>query len=185
MNRFFFAGSVLSIFCLPTIAGELLREDDPRTSTTSHQFGRNLYNFSTPKESTFWKCDSDGNEWRKDTYGTIWKKDAGRDPFDKASWEIDGFDRRQATRVGMDSVVQFQLNLDGTVKPESVRRSTWIANVDPAPSTLPSYMRSAPLQGRPTTTPANLQKDRPKLIPLVPPTPATQPKPDPTPIPPK
>jgi len=185
MNRLLFAGSVFSIFCLPTLAGEVLSQDDPRTSTTSQQFGRNLYAFATPKESTFWKCDSDGNEWRKDTYGTIWKKEAGLDPFKKESWDIDGFDRRQSTRVGMDSVVQFQLNLDGTVKPESVRRSTWIANVDPAPTTLPSYMRSASLQGKTASTPANLQKERPKLIPLTPPPPINQPKPPPEPVPPK
>ena len=145
-------------------AGELLREDDPRTSPTPRQVGRNLYLYSTPKESTFWKCDSDGNEWRKDTYGTIWKKEAGADPFAKGSWEIDGFDRRQATRIGQDSVVQFQLNTDGSVKPESVRRTSWIANVDPAPSTLPSHLRKADL-GSSSSKPANLQQERPKLIP--------------------
>jgi hypothetical protein len=84
-----------SILC----AGELLSEDDPRTSAIPRQVGRNLYLYSTPKESTFWKCDSDGNEWRKDTYGTIWKKEAGRDPFDKASWEIDGFDRAEVAAI--------------------------------------------------------------------------------------
>ena len=147
-------------------AGELLREDDPRTSPTPRQVGRNLYLYSTPKESTFWKCDSDGNEWRKDTYGTIWKKDAWLDPFDKGSWEIDGFDRRQATRIGQDSVVQFQLNADGSVKPQSVRRTTWMANVDPAPSTLPTHLRKADMNGpRPLALPANFEKERAKLIP--------------------
>ena len=147
-------------------AGELLREDDPRTSPTPRQVGRNLYLYSTPKESTFWKYDSDGNEWRKDTYGTIWKKDAGLDSFDKGSWEIDGFDRRQATRIGQDSVVQFQLNADGSVKPQSVRRTTWMANVDPAPSTLPTHLRKADMNGpRPLALPANFEKERAKLIP--------------------
>ncbi|MCX6934612.1 MAG: hypothetical protein NTZ01_00190 [Verrucomicrobia bacterium] len=155
----------LGVLLSPVLAGDLLREDDPRTSSSAHHVGRNLYDFALPKDSTFWKCDSDGNEWRKDSYGTIWKKEAGLDPFKKESWDIDGFDRRQATRVGMDSVVQFQLNLDGTVKPESVRRTTWIANVDASPTTLPAYMRSAAFQGRPISTPANLQKERPKLIP--------------------
>ena len=147
-------------------AGEVLREDDPRTSAIPRQVGRNLYLYCTPKESTFWKCDSDGNEWRKDTYGTIWKKEAGSDPFQKGSWEIDGFDRRQATRIGQDSVVQFQLNTDGSVKPQSVRRTTWMANVDPAPSTLPTHLRKADMNGpRPLALPANFEKERAKLIP--------------------
>ena len=150
-------------------AGELLREDDPRTSPTPRQVGRNLYLYSTPKESTFWKCDSDGNEWRKDTYGTIWKKEAGADPFAKGSWEIDGFDRRQSARIARDSVMQFQLNRDGTVKTDSIRRTSWIANVDPAPSTLPSHLRKAEL-GSSSSKPANLQQERPKLIPTPPPT---------------
>ena len=145
-------------------AGELLLEDDPRSSTTSRPFGRNLYLQAVPKDSTFWKYDSDGNEWRKDTYGTIWKKEAGSDPFHKGSWEIDGFDRRQATRIGQDSVVQFQLNTDGSVKPESVRRTSWIANVDPTPSTLPTHLRKANLNGS-SSDPAQLQKERAKLIP--------------------
>jgi hypothetical protein len=145
-------------------AGELLREDDPRTSAIPRQVGRNLYLYSTPKESTFWKCDSDGNEWRKDTYGTIWKKEAGSDPFHKGSWEIDGFDRRQATRIGQDSVVQFQLNADGSVKPESIRRTSWIANVDPTPSTLPTHLRKANLNSS-SSDPAQLQKERAKIIP--------------------
>jgi len=163
--------SLASLFFLhfPAIlsAGELLREDDPRTSAIPRQVGRNLYLYCTPKESTFWKYDSDGNEWRKDTYGTIWKKEAGLDPFQKGSWEIDGFDRRQATRIGQDSVVQFQLNADGSVKPESVRRTSWIANVDPTPSTLPSHLRKADL-GSSSSKPANLQQERPKLIPTQP-----------------
>ncbi len=160
------AHSPMALVLLPSLlcAGELLREDDPRTSAIPRQVGRNLYLYCTPKESTFWKYDSDGNEWRKDTFGTIWKKEAGSDPFEKGSWEIDGFDRRQATRIGQDSVVQFQLNTDGTVKPESVRRTSWIANVDPAPSTLPSHLRKADL-GSSSSKPANLQQERPKLIP--------------------
>lgn len=167
------AHSPLALLLLPSLlcAGELLREDDPRTSAIPRQVGRNLYLYCTPKESAFWKCDSDGNEWRKDIYGTIWKKEAGTDPFHKGSWEIDGFDRRQATRIGQDSVVQFQLNADGSVKPESVRRTSWIANVDPAPSTLPSHLRKANLSGS-STDPAPLQKERAKLIPtsaLIPP----------------
>jgi len=145
-------------------AGEILREDDPRTSAIPRQVGRNLYLYCTPKESTFWKYDSDGNEWRKDTFGTIWKKEAGLDSFDKGSWEIDGFDRRQSTRIAQDSVVQFQLNRDGTVKTDSIRRTSWIANVDPAPSTLPSHLRKAEL-GSSSSKPANLQQERPKLIP--------------------
>ena len=149
-------------------AGELLREDDPRTSPTPRQVGRNLYLYSTPKESTFWKCDSDGNEWRKDTYGTIWKKEAGADPFAKGSWEIDGFDRRQSTRIAQDSVMQFQLNRDGTVKTDSIRRTSWIATVVPTPSTLPSHLRKAEL-GSSSYKPANLQQERPKLIPTPPP----------------
>ena len=135
-------------------AGELLREDDPRTSPTPRQVGRNLYLYSTPKESTFWKCDSDGNEWRKDTYGTIWKKEAGADPFAKGSWEIDGFDRRQSTRIAQDSVMQFQLNRDGTVKTDSIRRTSWIANVDPTPQHFPPTFErqslEAPLPSPPT-----------------------------------
>lgn len=76
----------MALVLLPSLlcAGELLREDDPRTSAIPRQVGRNLYLYSTPKESTFWKYDSDGNEWRKDTFGTIWKKEAGSDPFEKA-----------------------------------------------------------------------------------------------------
>ncbi|NCZ98206.1 MAG: hypothetical protein EBZ03_03280, partial [Betaproteobacteria bacterium] len=64
---------------------------------------------------------------------------------------------------------------DGTIKPDSVRQSTWIANVDPEPTTLPIYMQNAPLEGIPfpdTTTASTsspvapvLQKERPKLIP--------------------
>lgn len=154
--------------CLP--AGELRLEGDPRSSSQASSFGRNLYHRSLPKDSTFWKVDSDGNEWRKDMYGTIWKKETGRNSFEKGSWEIDGYDRRQATRLGQDSVVQFQLNLDGSVKPESVRRTTWMAQVDPVPSTLPSHLRQAELRG-PSSAPAHLQQERPKLIPP-PPTPA-------------
>ncbi len=147
-------------------AGELLLQDDPRSHATTRPFGRNLYLRSVPKDSVFWKYDSDGNEWRKDTFGTIWKKEAGSDPFEKGSWEIDGFDRRQATRIGQDSVVQFQLNTDGSVKPQSVRRTTWMANVDPAPSTLPTHLRKADMNGpRPLALPANFEKERAKLIP--------------------
>jgi len=148
-------------------AGELLLEDDPRSSSTSRPFGRNLYLQAVPKDSTFWKYDSDGTEWRKDTFGTIWKKEAGLDSFDKGSWEIDGFDHRQAKRIGQDSVVQFQLNADGTVKPESIRRTSWISQVDPTPSTLPSHLRKADL-GSSSSKPANLQQERPKLIPIQP-----------------
>ena len=162
------ARSAVALLLLPSLlcAGELLREDDPRTTVIPRQVGRNLYRYCAPKESTFWKYDSDGNEWRKDTYGTIWKKEAGSDPFQKGSWEIDGFDRRQATRIGQDTFMQFQLNADGSVKPQSVRRTTWTANVDPAPSTLPTHMRKADLNGpRPLTQPANFEKERAKLIP--------------------
>ena len=156
-------------------AGELLLEDDPRSSSGPKVISKASYLNALPKESVFWKIDSDGNEWRKDTYGTIWKKSSGLDPYDPASWDIDGFDHRQAHRIGMDTLVQFKLNMDGTIKPDSVRQSTWIANVDPEPTTLPIYMQNAPLEGIPfpdTTTASTsspvapvLQKERPKLIP--------------------
>lgn len=155
-------------------AGELRTEDDPRAAEP-RIISKTTCEKALPKDSVFWKVDSDGNEWRKDTYGTIWKKCSGLDPFNPASWDIDGFDHRQAHRIGMDTLVQFQLNLDGTVKPDSVRRSTWVANVDPEPTTLPIYMQNAELQGIPfpgTTSSEEkthvspvIQKERPMLIP--------------------
>jgi hypothetical protein len=155
-------------------AGELRTEDDPRVASPKI-ISKKTYERATPKDSIFWKVDSDGNEWRKDSYGTIWKKSSGLDPGDPASWDIDGFDFRQAHRIGMDTLVQFQLNLDGTLKPDSVRKTTWIAPVDAEPTTLPIYMQNATLQSIPlpgaasSTTRAGsspaLQKERPKLIP--------------------
>jgi hypothetical protein len=65
--------------------------------------------------------------------------------------------------------MQFQLNRDGTVKTDSIRRTSWIANVDPTPSTLPSHLRKAEL-GSSSSKTANLQQERPKLIPTPPPT---------------
>jgi len=166
---------VLLFFLSQLHAGELLREDDPRSSSGPKVISKASYLNALPKESVFWKIDSDGNEWRKDSYGTIWKKSSGLDPYDPASWDIDGFDHRQSHRIGMDTLVQFKLNLDGTIKADSVRQSTWIANVDPEPTTLPIYMQNAPLQGIPfpdeaaatnpsPTTPV-VQKERAKLIP--------------------
>lgn len=168
--------SVILLALLPSLqAGELRLEDDPRTSSTPRIYSKAALEKACPKDSVFWRVDSDGNEWRKDTYGTIWKKESGLDPFNPASWDIDGFDRRQARRIGMDTVMQFKLNLDGTIQPESVKKITWIANVDPEPTTLPIYMQNAEPVGlaapwdspvdtnRPT--PTLTQKERPKLIP--------------------
>lgn len=146
-------------------AGELRTEDDPRRSSKPTILSKASIEQALPKESIFWKVDSDGNEWRKDAYGTIWKKNAGLDPYNPASWDIDGFDYRQAHRIGMDTLVQFKLNLDGTVKPDSVRKMTWIANVDPEPTTLPTYMQNVALQESPKAAAAQLQAERPKLIP--------------------
>ena len=114
---------------------QLLTLDDPRGTTTPLLAGKSLYHWSLPKDSVFWKADSDGNEWRKDSYGTIWKKEAGQSPFKKESWSIDGYDFRQARRISADTLMQFQLNLDGTIKPESVRQVTLVYPSDPSPST--------------------------------------------------
>ena len=67
-------------------------------------------------------------------------------PF-KESWAIDGYDYRQARRISSDTLMQFQLNLDGTIKPESVRQVTLTYPSDPSPSTLPAHLRKAELQG--------------------------------------
>lgn len=167
---------VACLALLPSLqADELRREDDPRTSPAPRIYSKASLEQARPKDSVFWKVDSDGNEWRKDSYGTIWKKNTGLDPFDPASWDIDGFDRRQAHRIGMDTLMQFKLNLDGTIQPESVKKTTWIAHVDPEPTTLPIYMQQAEWTGPATPwdppvdtnqpTPTLTQKTRPKLIP--------------------
>lgn len=153
------------ISALPSFSGELhFDDDDPRSTKRLIRSGQSAYRQSLPKDSYFWKVDSDGSEWRKDSYGTIWKKDCVADPFSKAAWSIDGFDNRQARRIGMDTIVQYKLNLDGTIKPESVRQSTWIANVDPDPTTLPLYMQKANYKEGDGKA-ASLAQERPKLIP--------------------
>jgi len=142
---------------------QLLTQDDPRESTVPFLAGKSLYHWALPKDSIFWKADSDGNEWRKDSYGTIWKKEAGMDPFKKDSWTIDGYDYRQARRISADTLMQFQLNLDGTIKPESVRQVTLIYPSDPSPSTLPAHLRKAEFQGSRQGA-AQLQKQIPQVV---------------------
>ena len=126
---------------------QLLTMDDQRETITPLLAGKSLYDWAIPRSSIFWKADSDGNEWRKDSYGTIWKKEAGQDPFKKESWAIDGYDFRQARRISADTIVQFQLNLDGSIKPESIRKVTLVYPSDPSPSTLPAHFRKAEFQG--------------------------------------
>jgi len=126
---------------------QLLTLDDPRETITPLLAGQSLYEWAIPRNSVFWKADSDGNEWRKDSYGTIWKKEAGQDPFRKESWAIDGYDFRQARRISADTIMQFQLNLDGSIKPESIRQVTLVYPSDPSPSTLPAHLRKAKFQG--------------------------------------
>ena len=79
--------------------------------------------------------------------GQFGKKEAGQSPFKKESWSIDGYDFRQARRIRADTLMQFQLNLDGTIKPGSVRQVTLIYPSDPSPSTLPAHLRKAEFQG--------------------------------------
>jgi hypothetical protein len=146
---------------------QLLTQDDPRDSVIPLLAGQSLYEWALPRNSVFWKADSDGNEWRKDSYGTIWKKEAGEDSFKKESWIIDGYDQRQARRISADTVMQFQLNRDGTIKPESVRQLTLIYPSDPSPSTLPAHLRKAELSGSGT---AQIQKQIPQAnLPIRPP----------------
>ena len=125
---------------------QLLTQDDPLETTFPLLAGKSLYDWAIPQKSVFWKADSDGNEWRKDSYGTIWKKEAGQDPFKKESWTIDGYDYRQTRRISANTIMQFELNLDGSIKPESVRQVTLMYPSDPSPSTLPAYLRKADLQ---------------------------------------
>ena len=148
---------------------QLLNLDDPRETTTPLLAGKSLYHWSLPKDSVFWKADSDGNEWRKDSYGTIWKKEAGQSPFKKESWSIDGYDFRQARRISADTLMQFQLNLDGTIKLESVRQVTLLYPSDPSPSTLPAHFRKAEFQGAAQGS-AQLQRQIPQAaVPTKPP----------------
>lgn len=154
----------------PTLSlAQLFTQDDPRETSKPLLAGKSLYHWSLPKDSVFWKADSDGNEWRKDSYGTIWKKEAGQSSFKKESWSIDGYDFRQARRISADTLMQFQLNLDGTIKPESVRQVTLVYPSDPSPSTLPAHLRKAELQG-PTKGSAQLQRQIPRTaVPTKPP----------------
>ena len=162
--------AMAGLVCCPFLAlGQLLTQDDPRETTVPLLAGKSLYAWALPKDSVFWKADSDGNEWRKDSYGTIWKKEAGLSPFQKESWAIDGYDYRQARRISSDTLMQFQLNLDGTIKPESVRQVTLTYPSDPSPSTLPAHLRKAELQGSRQSA-AQLQKQLPKpIVPTQPP----------------
>lgn len=116
-----------------------------------------------PRESIFWKADSHGNEWRKDSYGTIWKKESGQSSLKRESWTIDGYDSRQTRRISADTLMQFQLNLDGTLKPESVRQVTLVYPSGPTPSTLPAHLRKARLQD-PLKGSAQLQRQIPQAV---------------------
>jgi len=162
--------SLAAILLVPSFSlGQLLTQDDPRTTSSPRLSGTGLYDWALPKNSVFWKADSDGNEWRKDSYGTIWKKEAGQSPFQKESWTIDGYDYRQARRISADTIMQFQLNLDGTIKPETVRQMTLIYPSDPSPSTLPAHFRKAEYQG-PNKGSAQFQRQIPQArVPLAPP----------------
>lgn len=153
----------IGLLCHSLSMAQLLTQDDPRETTTPLLAGKSLYHWSLPRDSIFWKADSDGNEWRKDSYGTIWKKEAGQSPFKKESWTIDGYDFRQTRRISADTLMQFQLNLDGTIKPESVRQVTLVYPSDPSPSTLPAHLRKAEFQG-PTQGSAQLQRQIPQAI---------------------
>lgn len=148
----------------PTVSlAQLLTQDDPKKSSIPYLDGQALFNWAMPRDSVFWKADSDGNEWRKDSYGTIWKKEAGMTCFEKDSWVIDGYDSRQTRRISADTLMQFKLNLDGSIKPESVRQITWIYSSDPSPSTLPTHLRKADpknaFQGS-----AQIQRQIPKAV---------------------
>ena len=158
------------VFCWPFVSlAQLLTLDDPRETVDPLLAGKSLYEWAIPRNSIFWKADSDGNEWRKDSYGTIWKKEAGQDPFRKESWTIDGYDYRQARRISADTLMQFELNLDGSIKPESVRQVTLVYPSDPSPSTLPAHLRKAEFQGANQGT-AQLQRQIPQaLVPTKPP----------------
>lgn len=156
-----------ALFCPFVSLAQLLTQDDPRETAGPLLAGKSLYDWAIPKSSVFWKADSDGNEWRKDSYGTIWKKEAGLNPFQKESWAIDGYDYRQARRISADTIMQFQLNLDGTIKPESVRQVTLIYPSDPSPSTLPAHLRKAEFHGQGA---AQIQKQIPQaVVPVKPP----------------
>lgn len=152
-----------ALLCPAVCLAQLITQDDPRETSTPLLAGKSLYHWSLPKDSVFWKADSDGNEWRKDSYGTIWKKEAGESPFKKESWSIDGYDFRQARRISADTLMQFQLNLDGTIKPESVRQVTLVYPSDPAPSTLPAHLRKAEFQGA-TKGSAQFQRQIPQAV---------------------
>ena len=153
----------IGLLCPSLSVAQLLTQDDPRETVYPLLAGRSLYNWAMPRDSVFWKADSHGNEWRKDSYGTIWKKESGQSAFKKESWTIDGYDFRQARRVSADTIMQFQLNLDGTIKPETVRQMTLIYPSDPSPSTLPAHLRKAEFQG-PTKGSAQLQRQIPQAV---------------------
>ncbi|NBS54153.1 hypothetical protein EBT23_01050 [bacterium] len=157
-------------FCWPLASlAQLFTSDDPRDTATPLLAGKSLYDWSVPRDSIFWKADSDGNEWRKDSYGTIWKKEAGQDPFKKESWTIDGYDFRQARRISTDTIMQFQLNLDGSIKTETIRQVTLVYPSDPSPSTLPAHLRKAEFQGD-RQVPTELKRQLPLVaIPTKPP----------------
>ena len=159
-----------AVLCWPFASlAQILTLDDPRETTTPLLAGKSLYEWATPQKSIFWKADSDGNEWRKDSYGTIWKREAGQDPFKKESWIIDGYDNRQTQRISANVIMQFELNLDGTIKPESVRQVTWAYPSDPSPSTLPAHLRKAALQDSKPSA-AELKRQLPQAaVPLKPP----------------
>jgi len=159
----------IGLLCPSLSLAQLLTQDDPRETVYPLLAGRSLYDWAMPRESIFWKADSHGNEWRKDSYGTIWKKESGQSAFKKESWAIDGYDSRQARRVSADTIMQFQLNLDGTIKPETVRQMTLIYPSDPSPSTLPAHLRKAEFQGAAKGA-AQLQRQIPQAaIPTKPP----------------
>jgi len=153
----------ISLLCPALSLAQLLTLDDPRETSTPMLAGKSLYHWALPRDSVFWKADSDGNEWRRDSYGTIWKKEAGQSSFQKEAWVIDGYDFRQARRVSADTIMQFQLNLDGTIKPETVRQLTLTYPSDPTPSTLPAHLRKAEFQG-PTKGSAQLQRQIPQAV---------------------
>ena len=155
---------------LPSLSlAQLLTQDDPRETVYPLLSGRTLYEWALPRDSVFWKADSHGNEWRKDSYGTTWKKESGQSAFRRESWTIDGYDFRQARRVSADTILQFQLNLDGTIKPETVRQVTLVYSSDPSPSTLPAHLRKAEFIG-PSSGAAQLQKQIPQAsVPTKPP----------------
>ena len=159
---------VAALLCPAVSLAQLLTQDHPRETAAPKLHGKSCYDWALPKDSIFWKADSDGNEWRKDSYGTIWKKESGQSAFKRESWTIDGYDFRQARRVSADTIMQFQLNLDGSIKPESVRQMTLIYPSDPSPSTLPAHLRKAEFLGSGGS--AQIQKQIPQAaIPVKPP----------------